>query len=181
MKTVEIPGGVAHLREPAEIRVRHKRPIEAASLGAAAVLAKLPGDQEKLEALDMSELGLTSAESILLFELQDATILGVLASWTLDEPIPTVDTIGDMRPAVYEALALATRETGAAIAKGVDFDPPDPKSPEMEGSPTVRSADSDNGLSAKTEAESESISAPSSNGTSLRSVEPSPDAAMRTT
>jgi hypothetical protein len=179
MKSVQIPGGTAHLREAHELRVRHKRPVEAASVGASSALAKLPDDPEELAAATMVELGLSTEEATALYEIQDATILATLVSWTLDEPIPDATTIGDMRPEVYEALAVATREDGAAMATGVDFDPPDPKSEGFASSPTPPSAVSSNGSGAKRE--SGSIEPPSTNGTSLPSVEPSPDAATRTT
>ena len=180
MRQVEIPGGVAHLREQHEVRTRHKQLVEAASVAAASGLRKLYGrSQEDLESLDMGELHLDLRESMAMIDLQNATIIALLSSWTLGIPVPDMDTIGDLDPAVTEALVDATREDGAALALGVDFSPPDPKSPEMEGSPTEPSAGSDSGLRADTESKSTEL--PSSDGTSSPSVEPSRGSATTTT
>ena len=46
MKTVEIPGGNAQLREKHEIKVRHRLLIEAASEGEAVALKKLTSDPD---------------------------------------------------------------------------------------------------------------------------------------
>lgn len=142
MLTVSIPGGTAELREKHEIKVRHKRLVEIASIGAAGALAKLPADQDELESATLAELDLTSEEAERLFALQDATIIASLDSWTLPGPIPTLATIGDLDPDVFDALAEATRDTGTALAAGVNFDPPDPNSSGFETSPTEPSDDS---------------------------------------
>ena len=105
MKTVEIPGGNAQLREKHEIKVRHRRLIEAASVGAAVALSKLPTDQDELETATLTDLKLTKDEAGSLFELQDATIVAALDSWTRPEAIPTLATVGDLDPEVYDAQA----------------------------------------------------------------------------
>jgi len=143
MKTVPVPGGSADLREQNEIKVRHRRLVESASVGAATALAKLPSDQAELEAATLAELDLTEAEADNLFRLQDATIVAALDSWTLPGPTPTLATVGDLDPEVYDALAEATRELGTAIAGAEDFEPSNPASPEFQASPTPRSAGSE--------------------------------------
>ena len=142
MKTVTIPGGNAVLREQDEIRVRHKRLIESAAVAASTALEKLPTDRDKLESLNLAELALTRDEANSLFELQDATIVAALIGWTLTQPLPTLDTIGDIEPAVYDALANATRELGTAVVAPTDFSPSDPTKPGFEESPTQPSGDS---------------------------------------
>ena len=146
MKTVEIPGGNAQLREKHEIKVRHRRLVESASVGAAVALAKLPSDEAELEAATLADLDLTTDEADGLFKLQDATIVAALDSWTLPDPIPTLATVGDLDPDVYDALAEATRELGTAIATEENFDPPAPNSEEFASSPTDRSGDSEEPL-----------------------------------
>lgn len=141
MKTVEIPGGNAQLREKTEIKVRHRRLVESASVGAAVALSKLPSDPAELEAATLADLRLTTDEADGLFKLQDATIVAALDSWTLPDPIPTLTTVGDLAPDVYDALAEASRELGTAIATE-DFDPPAPTDPALEESPTSPSDDS---------------------------------------
>lgn len=145
MRTVDIPGGTAELREGADLKVRHRRLIEAAAIAAGAALPKLPTNLEELESLDIATLDLSIEETNSLFALQDATIVAAVASWTLPGPLPTLETAGDLDTAVYDALAEATREMGAATATGVDFDPPDPSSPGFEDSPTVPSDGSGSG------------------------------------
>jgi hypothetical protein len=142
MKTVEIPGGNAQLREKHEIKVRHRRLVESASVGAAVALSKLPSDEAELEAATLADLGLTTDEADGLFKLQDATIVAALDSWTLPDPIPTLATVGDLDPDVYDALAEATRELGTAIATEESFDPPAPTLPGFEESPTSAFDDS---------------------------------------
>ncbi len=146
MKTVTIPGGTASLREMHEIKVRHRRIIETAAIAAVPALAKLPSSLEELATAKLSELNLSKEEATSLFELQDATIVASLDSWTRPEPIPTLDTIGDLDEDVYEALSLASRDLGAAVASGVDFDPSDPRAPGFEATPTSPSDGSAAGL-----------------------------------
>ena len=148
MRTIKIPGGTAALREKHEIKVRHKRLIESATIGAAVAMAKLPSDQAELEAASLADLELTSAEADGLFALQDATIIATLSAWSLPEPIPTLATLGDLDPDVYDALAEGSREMGTAITAGEDFNPPDPQSAEFALSPTLPSGASEGGLRA---------------------------------
>jgi len=142
MQTIEIPGGTVELRGTAELKVRHRRLIEAAAIAAGAALPKLPTSLEELESLDISTLDLSVEETNTLFALQDATIVAAVASWTLPEPLPTLETVGDLDTDVYDALAEATRDMGAATATGVDFEPSDPSSPGFEGTPTSPSGGS---------------------------------------
>lgn len=140
MKTVAIPGGQARFREKPEIKVRHRRMVEAAAIAAAPALSKLPGDVDSLETLNMSELGLSRSEAQSLYDLQETTIVASLIDWTLPEPTPDEETIGDLDPKLYDALAQATREIGVAIVDEVDFEPSDPKTPGFESTPTAPSA-----------------------------------------
>ena len=146
MKPVEIPGGNAQLREKHEIKVRHRRLIEAASVGAAVALSKLPSDPDELETATLTDLKLTKDEAGSLFELQDATIVAALDSWTRPEAIPTLATVGDLDPEVYDALAEATSDLGTAIISTESFDPPDPQSPGFASSPTLPSSASEAAL-----------------------------------
>ena len=151
MRTITIPGGTALLREREEIKVRHRRLIEAASVAAASAVSKLPQDNTNLDMVQIASLDLTAAEANSLFALQDATIIATLESWTLPDPIPTLDTIGDLDPGLYDAVAEATREEGQQIAAKVDFEPADPTAPGFDATPTEPSAASDSGLRADTE------------------------------
>ncbi|MGC8473069.1 MAG: hypothetical protein ACP5PW_01495 [Candidatus Dormibacteria bacterium] len=140
--TVEIPGGTAVVRGPGELRVRHRRIVESAAVAAADVVGKLDPGDETLPG------DLSPAEAAKLLALQDATIVACLESWTLPEPLPTLDTVGDLQIGVYDALARATREAGAEAAlRGTDFGP----RPLSEDSPTVPSGSSNGNLVATAE------------------------------
>lgn len=154
MKTVNIPGGTAALREKPDIKVRHRQLVEAAYIPATAVMEKLPGDLEDLEAFDLStsKISLTEAQS--LFDLQSATIVAALSSWSRPEPIPTMDTIGDLDQDVYDALSEATSSLGQEIVAPENFEPGDPHSPEFTESPTTPSSDSTVALRAVQEPQS---------------------------
>lgn len=171
--TIRRPAWSARLRENDEIKVRHRRLIENAGIAAARPMAKI--EQQKREGkdvggLDMTELDLDAVEADRVMALQDAVIVATLASWTLDEPLPTLETVGDMDTDVYEALAKATREQGAAIATSVDFEPK-PDDPGFEQSPTSPSGGSEEPL--RDEQEHDSLSAPASNGESTPIAVPS--------
>jgi hypothetical protein len=171
MKTVEIKGGTANMREQHEIKVRDRRLVESSAVAASSALSKLPSDKAELEELELSQMNLSRPEANALFELQDATIVASLVSWTLPEPIPDLDTIGDMDPEVYDKLAEATRTIGASIATKVNFEPTDPRSPEFESSPTTPS-DVSEGAS-RADQEPQSIQPQQTVGVSTPSASPS--------
>ncbi len=132
MRTIEVPESErrpawsAQLRENEEIKVRHRRLIEVAGVAAARPMEKIERQKKEgkdVAALDMAELDLNAVEADRVMALQDAVIVATLASWTLEEPLPTIETVGDMDTDIYEALAQVTRDQGAAIATGVDFEP----------------------------------------------------------
>ena len=125
-KLITIPGGMARIREPQELKLRQRRMVEHAAIAAAHVIGKLPdGADETTKISDIPALSLADAEAIT--NLQDATIIAVLESWTLPEPLPTMETLGDLDVATYDALAAAAKDLNGAR---VDFAPsPDPASP----------------------------------------------------
>jgi len=179
MRTVTIEGGTADVREGPDITVRQKRIVESAAVGASHALSKLPSDQKALENLSIQDLNLTKDEADTVYALQDATIVASLASWTLDKPLPTLDTIGDMSQGLYDELARATSGMGASIVNGVDFDPPNPSDPEFESSPTPPSDGSE--PVSRADQASESTATPSTAGTSTDSGEPSQGSATPAT
>ena len=138
MKTLSIPGGTASFREKHEIKIRHRRMIETATIAALPALSKLPDDEKALKNLNVLDLGLSGPEAESIFALEDALVLAILDSWTLDSPCPSnLEELGDLEPAVYDALKLALPELGVLVGDG--FDPPDPHSKGFESSPTVPS------------------------------------------
>jgi hypothetical protein len=106
--------------------------LEGAMVAAGSAFAKLPQDKAfaDLAGVEMMSLGLTADDMDRLFSLQNATIAAMLVSWSLPEAVPTRDTVDDLAPDVYEALAVATAQDAIAMIVPVNFDPnPDPESP----------------------------------------------------
>ena len=155
MKTVEIPGGTAQLRERSELRGRDENLIKAASMAAAKAVVKVAGiddtprDGETNEEAtaraeaEAESVDLTWQESLSLLELRQAVIVAVLEHWTLERPLPTMATIGDLPAELYNALDEAIG--GEAIKLGTDFSPPDDPG-ELKRSPIGDSADSSTAL-----------------------------------
>lgn len=139
--TVEIPGGYAVFREPKEMKQRQRRMIETAAMTAAHVIAKLPDSVDPASTRIADIPALTRDDAEALADLQDATIIALLESWTLPVPLPTLDTLGDLDVATYDALAAASANAGAVGNTRVDFQP----SPDQ-SSPTLPSSGSDGRL-----------------------------------
>lgn len=115
---VDLPDGHwALLVTPKEMTVGRRRLVEIASAVYAHALSS--DDPE--------------AEPRALMRVQDATIVALLASWTLDRPLPALDTLDDMPSDVYDALQEACAARGREVAEAVDgpdFGPtPDQSSP----------------------------------------------------
>jgi hypothetical protein len=146
MKTVDIPDGTACLREKSDIKNKHQRLVQAAAVAAAPLIAKLPQDvvaRGSMTEREVMSLGASRHEVESLFELQDATIIAVLDSWTLPQELPTMDTLGDLDPDLYQALSNVCAPLGSEITTET-FSPPDPRSSGFEASPTVPSPDLSN-------------------------------------
>lgn len=126
---IDIPGGQATLRDPGSLTKRQKRLLESVFLRLAPAVPKFAayaasGDGAVLPELAVSEVDLT-------FELQDLAIITFLESWTLDRPVPTADTVGDLPEDLYDALEKAC--SPLVLAPGPDFSPNPSQEP---GSPT---------------------------------------------
>jgi hypothetical protein len=142
-KSVEIPGGYAILRDRDELRGRDRNLIRAAAMAAAGAIAKMPEtvqegakegetDEETAKRLEgeIGTLDLTWQESLSLLELRQATMIACLESWTLPQPLPTMDTVGDLPAELYDALDAAIGGVTTAISAATDFDEnPDHDSP----------------------------------------------------
>jgi hypothetical protein len=142
MKIVAIPGGTASLREAEDIKVRQRQLVESAYVPALAAMAKLPTSSEELEAFDVNNATLTRQETASLFELQNATIIAALESWSLPDPIPNMDTIGDLDQDVFDALSEATASLAGEVVADTSFEPTDPRGSGFEETPTSPSDDS---------------------------------------
>jgi hypothetical protein len=148
MKTVELEGGSATLRERSDVKVRQRQMIEAASVVAAPAIAKIPKAPGKPGEIDWEQLdkaGLSYVEMQSLLQLQNAAIVALLASWSFPEPLPaTLEDVLELPAERYEQLSEAVRSIGAGIVTGeTSFEPGDPRSPGFNASPTVPSQGSD--------------------------------------
>ena len=132
---VDIPGGFAILREQDELRGRDRLLIKAAAMAAAPAIEKMPatvreGQQEgesdeDAQARIASEVGslqLTWQESMALLELRQATMIACLQSWSLDLPLPTMASVGDLDADLYDALDAAIGGVTTAVAAATDFE-----------------------------------------------------------
>jgi len=153
MRTVEIPGGTAQLRDTREeIKIRQQRILDIVILPAIPAFEKVRAARDQFIAEggkldDWEKLAgtvklstLTRADSAAMMEYQDAQMIAVLHSWTLAQTLPTIDTIQDLDPDVYGALLTATRllQNTTDVFDRDNMDP----SP-AEESPTGGSADSE--------------------------------------
>lgn len=164
MRQVDIPGGSATLREKDDVKVRQRQLVESRLVAAASALEKLPGDLGELESFDISKSNLTAAETDSLFDLQSATIVAAVASWSLSDPIPTMDTVGDLDGELYDALSNATAGLAKDVATPESFEPGDPRSPGFEESPTEPSGSS--AAASRVDQESSATASPSAGTTS---------------
>lgn len=79
-------------------------------------------DDERTEAL--SKVSFTPAESMTMYEIQDATIVAFLEHWSRKDPLPTLDTIQNIDRDTYKVLSEATRDRGTnALMAVTDFSP----------------------------------------------------------
>lgn len=112
---VDIPGGKATFRDPDQVTVRHRRPIQ--------ILAGVLGQgraQQITQAIaagaSLDSLSLSEREFDVLFRMNEATLFALLESWTLDAPLPrTAEEVGDMRGVVYDVLTEEASKLNAAL------------------------------------------------------------------
>ncbi|MBU6429514.1 MAG: hypothetical protein KGR26_10915, partial [Cyanobacteria bacterium REEB65] len=108
-----------------------------------AVEGGLPDDPDErlkaLEKVDITTLGLSFEDADALQYMQAAAIVAGLADWSRSEPLPTMQTVWDIKDEqLYDFLSEETRRLGAV--RDVDFDPnPHDEDP---ANPTGRLSDS---------------------------------------
>ena len=129
---VDLPdGGTAYLRDPADLRERHKRLIRTAMVPLAEVFAAVPEELAKaasgdgpeavaarMEAQRIVTRGIkTRQQAAAMNEVDDAVVVASLLRWTLPDELPTMDTIQDLDPDVYAALLKAVGGQSAAVVQ----------------------------------------------------------------
>lgn len=150
MRTIELPGGhQATLRDDTEMLGRGKRVMRAAMMGAAGLYQKLPSLQEGAmlsEGLTPDEQAaaaeqmmakvsdeiraarLTASDFEALEGLREAAVVALFESWTLPLPRPTMETIGTLDGATYDALLAGVGALPTAALSGFG-ETADPESP----------------------------------------------------
>lgn len=142
MRDVVLPtGATATFRSSNEILGRGKKVIIAAALASMGVLTQVPAlqggkreDESPEEFVDrlgkeVAHASLNPSNYEAIQALKEAAVVAQLASWTLPLPLPTLDTIGDLPGALYDALLGAVSEiTPETIGQGFE-DNSDPTSP----------------------------------------------------
>ena len=153
MRTVEIPGGVASFREQGkdEIPIRSQKVLGAAIASARSHFSATPElfeplkegetQESRAERLGLESAALSPAQALSLMTLQEATVVALLAEWTIGRPLPTLDNLDQLGVDLYTALMDAV----GGIAASEDLDTPDFSVQPMtaEGSPTLPSPSSD--------------------------------------
>jgi hypothetical protein len=134
--TIDIPGGQATLRD--ELTVNGQELMQAVTFGI--------GKDTKEKILDLIahkddegfEPEITFEQSMAMSRLNRAAVIAFLKSWTLDEPLPTLDSLGDLPAGLFNTLMQAVAGRGADAVLGTgEFGPDGSADP---NSPTVTSS-----------------------------------------
>src|ERR1019366_5494029 len=149
--TVDIPGGTAVFLERGqdEIPGRAMKLIRAATVAAMSELSDFPQlleppvEGETTEARTerlrpfLEGIRLSTNQAMAWDNMREAAAVALLKSWTLDRPLPTLATIGDLPEELYDTLLEAVGGFSAAEVK-TNFAPTGPGE-----SPTGDSGSSD--------------------------------------
>jgi hypothetical protein len=155
MREVEVPGGKAYLRERGqdEIPGRAIKLIRASAMSAGSQLSDYPElfedgpkgetDEQRNERLSpvLEGMKLSIEQAMAWDNMREASAVALLASWTLDRPLPKLDTIGDLPEDLYDALLDAVGGVSAAELE-VNFEVTNPKAPGYDETPTPGSESS---------------------------------------
>lgn len=156
-RIIEIPGGSATIRSPEDVKQRARRRLEMASIVASPVYKRINDARKKLEQeqghkvepgdVNLMDLGLTREDFDAMYEVQTATVLAYLESWTIERELPkTAEELDELPAGLYDALREGTATDGADAVAPVDFSPdPHPESPTDGDSASSRSSREDSG------------------------------------
>lgn len=118
------PEGWIELRDQDEVSVRARRSISSISLSLGDAMLKL---QRAKETDDIASLGFNEQQADAFLRIQEASVVAFLAGWSRPEPVPTLETIGDISDSLYRYLMKVTAGLGASLAvdAGATEDPED--------------------------------------------------------
>lgn len=155
---VQLPGGVARLRDPKDLTVRHTRPYQTILMAIGPEnLARIIGSTAAKTAAEsgengteqfvamMSELQLDYRMAELITQMNDAVIWKWLESWTLKRPLPNsmLDVPAMLTEELYQALNLACSKREAEHRAATGEDPYSPNAA------TIDNHDSPSGASSE--------------------------------
>ena len=141
---IDLPGGAwADIKAPDELTNRDRKLLRRYAMGAMGVRSKLLaagfGADQLATGISDPEIEAKIGDTLTADDLdatdsaQSAFIVSYLSAWSLDRPLPTMDTVDDLPGPVFDALAKATTSLGDATP---DFGPDGAMDP---ASPTVPS------------------------------------------
>lgn len=128
MKEVPIPGGTAYLREQGVDPIPGNS-VKLIRAAATAMASQFPDHPELFEGARPGEteeqrnarvqksvegMTLSTEQAMAWDNLREATAVALLKEWTLDLPLPTLKTIGDLEASLYEALLDAVGGVSSA-------------------------------------------------------------------
>jgi hypothetical protein len=140
MSTINLPGGhIATIRE--KVTVGGQQLLQREGMDMFAYVRKtFPG---ATNIADIAEDNLTGEMMQHVQKWQKASVLALLKSWTLPQPLPTADTITDLEIDVWEALVSVTAPLAMTAMSGVTLSPQLAKNGTIDReNPTQTSSDS---------------------------------------
>ena|SRR5579859_3302561 len=123
---IQIPGGTATLRDPADLTERGRRLMLTTIMPLQSLAGKMPKDAD---AQAVARSISTRQEAAAMMEVRDAAIVVLLKEWTRDEPLPTLDTLLDLDHETFTALEAAVTPFVNDVLRAAmptNFEPQDP-------------------------------------------------------
>jgi hypothetical protein len=160
--TFDVPGGTATFRDPEDLTERGRRLVMTTIMPLQSLARKVPqalreaaegkgpaAEEAKLEIERLGrETAVTRQEAAASMEIRDAVIVALLQSWTLDEPLPTIDNLLDLPGPLFRVLSKQVDPFVQAVLKATgptNFEPGE----KVPGSPFGGSSRSVSGSTAR--------------------------------
>lgn len=138
-RKIDLPGGGwASIKDPEELTNRDRKLLRRNAFAAVELGNKLRGlgvqpgadPQDIPDELAEKIAGVITADDWdLLSDSQAAFIVAYVGEWSLDRPLPTMDTVDDLPGPIFDALARATAGLGDGSLEVSPDQQTDPGSP----------------------------------------------------
>src|SRR6185437_11261279 len=139
-KTFDVPGGTATFRDPEDLTERGRRLMLTAIMPLQSIASKIPerlvrlaagkGPEAEAAQAEVERLAnatsITRQEAAASLEVRDAAIIALLQSWTLEDPLPTIDNLLDLGGPLLRALESAAEpfvQDVLKAARPTNFEP----------------------------------------------------------